>query len=115
MHRVCHMAAWCRRANAGGPSTPCMFFFYYSTKPFKSGRGTFKHLSVMDAACKVSKKLGVTHRGSKLQGRPQNGRWETDGCRRNLTYCKPEGCSYYRLIRFIVAPCAEEILVSYKD
>ena len=32
-----------------------------------------------------------------------------------VTYCKPEGCSYYRLIRFIMAPCAEEVLISYRD
>ena len=31
------------------------------------------------------------------------------------TYCKPEGRPHFRIIQFIVAPCAQEVVMSYKD
>ena len=122
IHGVSHMAAQCRRADAGGPSTPCMNF-YYSTRPFKSGRGTFKHLSVMDAGCTASVIPTRLAKAWGLQIEVPNytvSLRTADGKQMALdgiiaTYCKHEGCPHYRIIRFIVAPCAQEILVSYKD
>ena len=30
-------------------------------------------------------------------------------------FCKPDGCSFYKLIRFIVSPTATEVWISFRD
>ena len=122
MHGVSHMAAQCRRDDYRGSSSPCMNF-YYSTRPFKSCRGTFKHISIMDEGCTTSvipTRLAMAW-GLQMEVpnytvslRTSDGKQiAVDGITSN--YCKPEGCPHFRIIWFIVAPCSQEVLVSYKD
>ena len=33
----------------------------------------------------------------------------------SFIFCKPDGCSFYKLIRFIVSPEANEVLISFRD
>ena len=89
----------------------------------KSGRGTFKHISVMDAGCTASVIPTMLAKAWGLQITVPNftvclttadgNKMAIDGIA--STFCKPGGCPHFKVINFIVAPLAQEILVSFKD
>ena len=97
--------------------------FTYSKRPKKSGLTSHRLLTTLDGGCTTSilpTKLALEW-GIEIDTQNNNitllmadgSRMKTDGTA--YIFCKPEGCPFYRQIRFIVSPDATEILISFRD
>ena len=97
--------------------------FTYSRCPKKSGISSYRILTTLDGGCtssivptELAQEWGVDidrRRNDITLLMADGSKMAVDGIA--YIFCKPDGCNFYKQIRFIVSPEATEVLISFRD